>query len=101
MRASRVATRPPSSGAVPATLVATVIFLTAEAPLATGSAVQPPVRDHCRDRCSRSEHTAVPMAVLMIGGALLSLFGLLVLARPQTVRPGSPRNPQLEGAASP
>ena len=47
------------------------------------------------------EHTAVPMAVLMIGGALLSLFGLLVLARPQTVRPGSPRNPQLEGAASP
>lgn len=35
MRASRVATRPPSSGAVPATLVATVIFLTAVAPLAT------------------------------------------------------------------
>ncbi|MCQ6272941.1 multidrug effflux MFS transporter [Pseudarthrobacter sp. R1] len=27
--------------------------------------------------------TAVPMALLMIGGALLSLFGLLVLARPQ------------------
>jgi len=26
--------------------------------------------------------TAVPMALLMIGGALLSLFGLLVLARP-------------------
>lgn len=47
------------------------------------------------------ENTAVPMAVLMIGGALLSLFGLLVLARPQTVRPGSPRNRQLEGAASP
>jgi DHA1 family bicyclomycin/chloramphenicol resistance-like MFS transporter len=29
--------------------------------------------------------TAVPMALLMIGGALLSLFGLLVLARPQTL----------------
>jgi DHA1 family bicyclomycin/chloramphenicol resistance-like MFS transporter len=28
--------------------------------------------------------TAVPMALLMIGGALLSLFGLLVLARPHT-----------------
>jgi DHA1 family bicyclomycin/chloramphenicol resistance-like MFS transporter len=28
------------------------------------------------------ENTAVPMALLMIGGALLSLFGLLVLARP-------------------
>ncbi|MDQ0921946.1 DHA1 family bicyclomycin/chloramphenicol resistance-like MFS transporter [Pseudarthrobacter sp. W1I19] len=28
------------------------------------------------------EDTAVPMALLMIGGALLSLFGLLVLARP-------------------
>jgi MFS transporter, DHA1 family, multidrug resistance protein len=27
-------------------------------------------------------YTAVPMALLMIGGALLSLFGLLVLARP-------------------
>ena len=47
------------------------------------------------------EHTAVPMAVLMIGGALLSLSGLLVLARPHTVRPGSPRNPKLEGAATP
>lgn len=47
------------------------------------------------------EHTAVPMAVLMIGGAMLSLFGLLVLARPHTVRPGSPRNPKLEGAATP
>jgi DHA1 family bicyclomycin/chloramphenicol resistance-like MFS transporter len=28
--------------------------------------------------------TAVPMALLMIGGALLSLFGLLVLARPHS-----------------
>ncbi|MCE3292384.1 MAG: multidrug transporter CflA [Arthrobacter sp.] len=41
------------------------------------------------------------LCVLMIGGALLSLFGLLVLARPHTVRPGSPRNPKLEGAATP
>jgi DHA1 family bicyclomycin/chloramphenicol resistance-like MFS transporter len=30
------------------------------------------------------ENTAVPMALLMIGGALLSLFGLLVLARPHS-----------------
>lgn len=30
------------------------------------------------------ENTAVPMAVLMISGALLSLFGILVLARPRT-----------------
>lgn len=29
------------------------------------------------------ENTAVPMALLMIAGALLSLFGLLVLARPR------------------
>lgn len=56
MRASRTATRPPSTGAVPATLVASVIFLTAVAPLATDMYV---------------------------------------------VRPGSPRNPQLEGAATP
>jgi DHA1 family bicyclomycin/chloramphenicol resistance-like MFS transporter len=28
------------------------------------------------------EHTAVPMALLMIGGAALSMTGLLVLARP-------------------
>jgi DHA1 family bicyclomycin/chloramphenicol resistance-like MFS transporter len=32
--------------------------------------------------------TAVPMALLMIGGALLSLFGLLVLARPHANRAG-------------
>lgn len=36
------------------------------------------------------EHTAVPMALLMIGGALLSLFGLLVLARPNIPRPNIP-----------
>jgi DHA1 family bicyclomycin/chloramphenicol resistance-like MFS transporter len=30
------------------------------------------------------EHTAVPMAVLMIGGTLVSMVGLLVLARPHT-----------------
>ncbi|WP_142056666.1 multidrug effflux MFS transporter [Pseudarthrobacter sp. B4EP4b] len=30
------------------------------------------------------ENTAVPMALLMIAGALLSLFGLLVLARPHS-----------------
>jgi DHA1 family bicyclomycin/chloramphenicol resistance-like MFS transporter len=36
------------------------------------------------------EDTAVPMALLMIGGALLSLFGLLVLARPH-IRPARPR----------
>jgi DHA1 family bicyclomycin/chloramphenicol resistance-like MFS transporter len=43
--------------------------------------------------------TAVPMAVLMIAGALLSLFGLLILARPSASRPGtSPRHPQSEGA---
>ena len=30
------------------------------------------------------ENTAVPMALLMIGGARLSLFGLLVLARPHS-----------------
>ncbi|WP_430781486.1 multidrug effflux MFS transporter [Actinoplanes sp. G11-F43] len=30
------------------------------------------------------EHTAVPMALLMIGGAGLSMLGLLVLARPST-----------------
>ena len=35
MRTSRTATRPPSTVAVPSTLVATVIFLTAVAPLAT------------------------------------------------------------------
>lgn len=35
--------------------------------------------------------TAVPMAALMIGGALLSLFGLLVLARPET-RPDAGRD---------
>jgi DHA1 family bicyclomycin/chloramphenicol resistance-like MFS transporter len=29
------------------------------------------------------EHTAVPMALLMIGGAALSMVGLLVLARPE------------------
>jgi DHA1 family bicyclomycin/chloramphenicol resistance-like MFS transporter len=28
------------------------------------------------------EHTAVPMALLMIAGAVLSMIGLLVLARP-------------------
>jgi DHA1 family bicyclomycin/chloramphenicol resistance-like MFS transporter len=46
-------------------------------------------------------NTAVPMAALMIAGALLSLFGLLVLARPHASRPGniSP-GPQLEGATS-
>ncbi|MET3719870.1 MFS transporter [Arthrobacter sp. UYEF21] len=42
------------------------------------------------------DETAVPMAVLMIGGALLSLFGLLVLARPHSSRPGTPQSPQLE-----
>lgn len=37
--------------------------------------------------------TAVPMAALMIAGALLSLFGLLILARPNASRPGtSPRD---------
>ena len=35
--------------------------------------------------------TAVPMAALMIGGALLSLFGLLVLARPDA-RPDTGRD---------
>ena len=46
--------------------------------------------------------TAVPMALLMIGGALLSLFGLLVLAR--AGRPGAgtqPREAHLQGATSP
>ncbi len=32
-------------------------------------------------------NTAVPMAVLMIAGAVLSLFGLLVLARPDKKQP--------------
>lgn len=42
---------------------------------------------------------AVPMAALMITGALLSLFGLLILARPDTPHPGrSPRDSQLKGA---
>ena len=40
------------------------------------------------------EHTAVPMALLMIGGTAASMVGLLVLARPQhpqplTSQPGS------------
>jgi hypothetical protein len=30
------------------------------------------------------EHTAVPMALLMIAGAVLSMVGLLVLARPSS-----------------
>lgn len=33
------------------------------------------------------EDTAVPMALLMIGGALLSLVGLLLLARPHNRTP--------------
>jgi DHA1 family bicyclomycin/chloramphenicol resistance-like MFS transporter len=33
------------------------------------------------------EHTAVPMAVLMIGGTAVSMVGLLVLARPQNRTP--------------
>jgi DHA1 family bicyclomycin/chloramphenicol resistance-like MFS transporter len=44
-------------------------------------------------------NTAVPMAVLMIAGALLSLFGLLILARPDTSRPGmSTGNAEIGGA---
>jgi DHA1 family bicyclomycin/chloramphenicol resistance-like MFS transporter len=34
------------------------------------------------------EHTAVPMALLMTGGAAVSLLGLLVLARPHAEPPG-------------
>jgi DHA1 family bicyclomycin/chloramphenicol resistance-like MFS transporter len=30
------------------------------------------------------EHTAVPMALLMVGGAVLSMLGLLVVARPSS-----------------
>jgi DHA1 family bicyclomycin/chloramphenicol resistance-like MFS transporter len=33
------------------------------------------------------EHTAVPMALLMIAGAAVSMVGLLVVARPEVHRP--------------
>ena len=33
------------------------------------------------------EHTAVPMALLMIAGAAASMIGLLVIARPTAPRP--------------
>ncbi|WP_211882462.1 multidrug effflux MFS transporter [Pseudarthrobacter albicanus] len=46
-------------------------------------------------------NTAVPMAALMIAGALLSLFGLLVLARPNAPLPGtSSREPLHEWTTS-
>lgn len=37
------------------------------------------------------EHTAVPMATLMIAGAALSIIGLLVIARPRTHEEGNGR----------
>ncbi len=44
--------------------------------------------------------TAVPMAALMIGGALLSLFGLLVLARPEA-RPDTGRDARRDSHPAP
>ncbi|RAO25275.1 hypothetical protein MED15_01038 [Micromonospora noduli] len=35
------------------------------------------------------EHTAVPMALLMVAGAALSMIGLLVLARPEKTTAGA------------
>jgi DHA1 family bicyclomycin/chloramphenicol resistance-like MFS transporter len=35
------------------------------------------------------EHTAVPMATLMTTGAIVSMLGLLVLAKPRTTGPAA------------